>query len=131
MNYISVFGFIASAPTPTLLENGMTYTSFRLRVHGSYLDSKGDPYSYVEEHTIICLNILADFVRSIPRSAEVEVVGELRSRLHVLRFGGPVAVEVVYPRPEIIANTITFRERLVARTDPDDTLIGLYQLDPA
>ncbi len=131
MNYISLVGFIASVPATFSIGDGLSYTSFRLRVHGSYLDSNDDPYVYAEEHTVVCLNTLAHFVRSISGYAEIEVVGELRSRIRVWRASGPVAVEVAYPRAEIVANTIRFNGHLVARTAIDDALIAIYKPDPA
>lgn len=131
MNYISLVGIISSVPTTFSIRNDLTYTSFHLRVHGSYLDSKGAPYTYDEQHTVICLNTLAQFIRMIPEGQDIEVVGELRSRIHLLRIGGPVAIEITYPRSEIVANTIRFRNRLVARTATDDALIALYKPEPA
>ncbi len=131
MNYISLVGIIASVPATFSIGNDLTYTSFRLWVHGSYLDSKGDPYTYDEQHTVICLNTLAQFIRTIPEGQDIEVVGELRSRLHLLRIGGPVAIEVTYPLSEVVANTIRFRDRMVARTAIDDALIELYKPEPA
>jgi hypothetical protein len=131
MNYISLVGIIASPPATFCIGKDLTYTSFRMWVHGSYLDSKGDPYTYDEQHTIICLNTLAQFIRTIPEGESIEVVGELRSRTHVLRVGGSIEVEIAYPLSEVLANAIRFNQRLVARTAIDDELIALYKPEPA
>jgi len=131
MNSISLAGIIASVPATFSIGNDLTYTSFRLRVHGSYLDSKGDPYSYAEEHTVICVGKLDQFIRCIPRDQEIEIDGELRSRIHVLRIGGHVEIEVAYPRSEVVASSIRWLDLTLSRTAADDTLIALYKPDPA
>jgi hypothetical protein len=131
MNTISLTGIIASVPAAFSAGDGLMYTSFRLRVHGSYLDSKEDPYSYAETHTVICVGKLDEFIRIIPRDDLIEVRGELRSRIHVLRIGGPIAIEVAYPFSEVVADSITWRDLTLARTGGNDTLIALYKPDPA
>jgi hypothetical protein len=131
MNTISLAGIISSVPATFSIDNDLTYTSFRLRVHGAYLDSNGDSYSYAEEHTIICVGKLHHFIRAIPRDHEIEVDGELRSRIHVLRIGGPVAIEVSYPLSEVVATTIRWLDLTLSRTAADDSLIALYKPDPA
>ena len=131
MNSISLAGIIASVPVRFSIGNGLTYTSFRLRVHGSYLDSQDAPYSYAEEHTVICVGKLDYFIRAIPRDQVVEVDGELRSRIHVLRIGGPVEVEVAYPLSEVVASSIRWLDLTLSRTSADEVLIALYKPDPA
>ncbi len=131
MNTISLTGIIASVPATFNIDNDLTYTSFRLLVHGRYLDSKGDEYSYDEQHTIICVGNLEHFIRAIPRDHDIEVDGEVRSRIHVLRIGGDVAIEVSYPFTEIVANTIRWLDLTLSRKAADDSLIALYKPDPA
>ncbi len=118
-------------PSQVQHRNDLTYTSFRLRVHGAYLDSHGAPYSYAEEHAVICVGKLDYFIRSIPRDEEIEVDGELRSRTHVLRVGGPLEIDVAYPRSEVVASTIRWLDLVLSRKAIDDTLIALYKPDPA
>lgn len=131
MNYISLVGIIAGKPATVSLGNDRTYTSFRLWMHGRYIDSNGDEYTYDEQHTVICLNILAQFIRTIPEGESIEVVGELRSRIYALRIGGDLEINVTYPFTEVLANTIRFDNRLVARSATDDTLIALYKPEPS
>jgi hypothetical protein len=131
MSSISLAGIIASVPVRFSISNDLTYTSFRLRVHGSYLDSQGAPYSYAEEHTVICVGKLDYLIRAIPRDQMIEVDGELRSRIHVLRVGGPLEIDVAYPLSEVVADTIRWLDLTLSRTAADDSLIALYKPDPA
>ncbi len=132
MNYISIDGTIASTPESFFArDSGHTYTSFRLRVHSRYIDSIGEEFTRDDEYTVVCLNILGQFVHSILLGEQIEVVGELHTRTDFLRVRGPINIEVKYPCLEILANTITYQKRLVARIAPDDTVIELYQPDPA
>lgn len=131
MNQISLTGIIASVPATFSAGDGLMYTSFRLRVHGSYLDSKDDPYSYADMHTVICIGKLDQFIRIIPRDDQIEVRGELRSRIHSLHVGGPIDIEVAYPFSEVVADSITWRDLTLARTGGYDILIALYKPDPA
>ncbi len=131
MNIISLVGCVVGVPATFDLEDNLRYTSFQLRVRGSYVDHNGDSHDYSDEHTIICLDRLADFVQSIPSQEDIEVVGELRNRTYGMFVGGDLTMTVSYQRSEIVAGTITFREVVVGRTEPDDVLIALYRPDPA
>jgi hypothetical protein len=133
MNSISLVGIIACVPATFRIGNGQTYTTFLLRVHGSYLDEQGDPYSYFDQHTVVCVGAIERFIRAAQSDGQIEVVGELRSRLHILHLGGPVAIEVAYYRAEIVADSVRSNNRSVSRAedDSDSTLIALYKPDPA
>jgi hypothetical protein len=130
MNQISLIGIIESVPV-SHNEDGVAYTSFRLRVHGSYLDSNSDPYNYTETYTVICIGKPQEFIRIVPRDQEIEVTGELRTRTHVIRVGGPITIEVGYPLPEVVVDSIKWHDFIVTRTGGNDTLIALYKPDPA
>ncbi|MFP5229509.1 MAG: single-stranded DNA-binding protein [Acidobacteriota bacterium] len=133
MNHISLIGIIASVPATLRLSNGQAYSSFLLRVHGSYLDTDGDPYSYHDQHPVVCVGALDRFIHTVPPDAQIEVEGELRSRLHVLRMDGPVQIEVAYYRAEVVADSIRFNNHSVSRGEDgsDDALIALYTPEPA
>ncbi|WP_158790865.1 hypothetical protein [Granulicella sp. L60] len=130
MNTISLTGFIASVPTTAVAGNDLTYTSFRLRVHAAYLSEGDDAYAYVDEHTIICVGQLTDMLRILPRDEEINVSGELRTRIHVYRIGEPININIAYPFSEVVANSITWRDLTFRRTAGEDTLIALYRPDP-
>ncbi len=130
MNQISLIGIIESVPV-THNDAGVTYTSFRLRVHGSYLDSNSDAYNYIETYTVICIGKPEEFIRIVPCDQEIEVTGELRSRTHVIHIGGPITIEVAYPLPEVIVDSIKWHDFTVTRTGGYDLLIALYKPDPA
>lgn len=126
MNQISLIGIIESVPMHHN-DAGVTYTSFRLRVHGSYLDSNSDAYNYTETYTVICIGEPKQFIRIIPRDQEIEVTGELRTRTHVIHVGGPITIEVAYPQPEVVVDSIKWHDVTVTRTGGDDLLIALYK----
>lgn len=130
MNQISLIGIVTTVPVAHS-EDAAKYTSFQLRVHGSYLDSNSDPYTYTETYRVICIGKPEEFIRLIPRDQEIEVTGELRSRNHVLRIGGPLTIEVAYPLPEVVVGSIKWHDFTVTRTGGDDILIALYKPDPA
>ena len=131
MNTVSLTGIIASVPTTVTVGNNLTYTSFRLRVHAAYLGDNDDAYAYVDEHTIICVGQLTDMLRILPREEEINVGGELRTRIHVYRIGEPININIAYPFSEVVANSITWRDLTFKRTAGEDTLIALYKPDPA
>jgi hypothetical protein len=130
MNTVSLTGVIASTPTTATVRNGLTYTSFRLRVHAAYLGDGRDAYTYVDEHTIIAVGQLTDMLSILPRNEEISVGGELRTRIHVYRVGEPININLSYPFSEVVANSITWRDLIFKRTAGDDTLIALYRRDP-
>jgi hypothetical protein len=130
MNTVSLTGFIASVPTTATVGNDLTYTSFRLRVHVAYLGDGDDAYAYVDEHTIICVGQLTDMLRILPRDEEINIGGELRTRIHVYRVGEPVNINLAYPFSEVVANSITWRDLTFSRKAGEDTLIALYRPDP-
>ena len=63
MNQISLIGIVESVPVTHRADAGAMYTSFRLRVHGSYLDRNSDAYSYTETYTVICVGKPEQFIR--------------------------------------------------------------------
>lgn len=130
MNQISLIGIVTTVPV-THSEGTVKYTSFQLRVHGSYLDSNSDPYTYTETYRVICIGKPEEFIRIIPRDQEIKVTGELRNRTHVIRVGGPITVKVAYPLPEVVVDSIKWHDFTVTRTGGDDILIALYKPDPA
>lgn len=130
MNQISLIGFVTTVPV-TQGEDDARYTSFQLRVHGSYLDSNSDAYNYTETYRVICIGKPEEFIRLIPRDQEIEITGELRTRTHVIRVGGPITIEVAYPLPEVVVDSIKWHDFTVTRTGGDDILIALYKPDPA
>ena len=77
MNTVSLSGMIVSVPTVTTVDKGLNYTSFRIRVHAAYLDDAGDAYTYVDEHTIICVGQLEN-MRTLPAVAAAMANGSLR-----------------------------------------------------
>ncbi len=127
MNTVSLTGVIASTPTTATAGNDLTYTSFRLRVHAAYLGDRDDAYTYVDEHTIICVGQLTDMLRILPRDEEINVGGELRTRIHVYRVGEPININLAYPFSEVVADSITWRDLTFKRTAGEDTLIALYR----
>jgi len=131
MNNVSLTGFITSVPTTASVGEGLIYSSFRLRVHGAYLDHEGDSYSYDDEHTVICVGKLTEMLRILPRDEEIEVVGELRTRTHVYRIGEPININIAYPFSEVVADSITWRDLTLKRTAGENVLIALYDPDPA
>ena len=131
MNQISLIGIVESVPVTHRADAGAMYTSFRLRVHGSYLDRNSDAYSYTETYTVICVGKPEQFIRIVPRDQEIEVTGELRTQTHVLQIGGPIAIQIAYPLPEVIVSSIKWNDITVTRTGGDDILIALYKPDPA
>lgn len=130
MNQISLIGIVESVPVPHN-DAGVKYTSFRLRVHGSYLDSNSDAYTYTETYTVICIGEPKEFIRIIPRDQEIEVTGELRTRTHVIQVGGHITIEVAYPLPEVVVDSIKWHDVTVTRTEGNDMLVALYKPDPA
>ena len=131
MNTVSLTGFISSVPTTASVGQGLAYTSFRLRVHGAYLDKEDDSYSYADEHTVICVGKLTEILRILPRDEEIEVTGELRTRTHVYRIGEPININIAYPFSEVVADSITWRDLTLKRSGGEDVLIALYDPDPA
>ena len=131
MNTVSLTGFISSVPTTASIGQSLAYTSFRLRVHGAYLDKEGDSYSYADEHTVVCVGKLADTLRILPRDEEIEITGELRTRTHVYRIGEPINSNIAYPFSEVVSDSITWRELTRKRGGGEDVLMALYDSDPA
>jgi len=131
MNIVSLTGFISSVPTAASVGKDLAYTSFRIRVHGAYLSKEGDPYSYDDEHTVICVGKLTQMLRILPRDEEIEVTGELRTRTHVYRIGEPININIAYPFSEVVADSITWRDLTLKRAGGEDVLIALYDPDPA
>lgn len=129
MNAISLSGTITSIPVTESVGEGLHCTSFRLWLHDRYLDSKGNEYFFDEEYSILCAGKLEHFIRAIPRGEQIEVEGQLRGRHIVLPVGGPIAVEVSYPR--IFADSIRWRDLTLERNGNNDVLIALCKLDPA
>ncbi|HTV07357.1 MAG TPA: hypothetical protein VME86_18445 [Acidobacteriaceae bacterium] len=130
MNQISLIGIVTTVPVAHS-EDAAKYTSFQLRVHGSYLDSNSDPYIYTETYTVICIGKPEEFIRIVPRDHEIEITGELRTRTHVIRVGGPITIEITYPMPEVVVDSIKWHDFTVTRTGGDDIIIALYKPDPA
>jgi hypothetical protein len=130
MNTVSLSGMIVSVPTVTTVDKGLNYTSFRIRVHAAYLDDAGDAYTYVDEHTIICVGQLANMLDILPRDEEITIIGELRMRTHVYRIGEPININIAYPFSEVVANSITWRDLTIKRTAGEETLIAIYRPDP-
>jgi hypothetical protein len=131
MNTVSLTGVISSVPTTANVGKDLAYTSFRLRVHGAYLNQEGDSYSYDDEHTVICVGKLTQMLRILPRDEEIEVTGELRTRTQVYRIGEPININIAYPFSEVVADSITWQDLTLKRAGGVDVLIALYDPDPA